>query len=443
MKQKALGIVSVVIVIFSIAFIVSTLRKPTADVNHVLGATTTPSSSSTYIFASRNMQISIPQGWESVPPTAVKPAEGFGTPLFAIRRADGACTIAYINEPIDRFNIPPLAQVSFGTRTFTANNQQFDPGWWVLASKAPAGLKFSDDTRQSIAGAMLIAQNFSDNDPTNKKWRAFVLYNEAGGIVDQSCDADYYVTLASLRPYFENTSLTSASDGTLFAQAANRPLGKTLLLFIGADGIPRTVGSFQSNGEYIRPVIYKDKIYYVRDNTLFALDLFSDTESAVDSVPQTVGTVVDFLIVKNTVFLLAAPGPACTDTGKCQSVLYRGTLASTGVEKVVEAESSSIAGYDQAENTIYLDSGYGDAGCFWNTVRRVDLTARTVSIAQNASACAEEPGYDSAVKSINAITDRFKSQLQEVTQVRVRDGHLELNPDPLDRNSASLRFSTD
>lgn len=368
-----------------------------------------------------NFEMNVAEGW-SESSVSMAPAQIPGA-LFQLDDSNSSCSIQYVRARVSDLAIPPLVQVSFGERFSTADGStQFDPSWWVHQNLAPDSLTFSDFARQPVSGEILMLSNYEDMDENSDYRRVFALFDRDGGTVAEGCVDDFYAMISSMTFAFDPVDLDSSSEGILYARISHPD--PIRLLFRSEDGISRQVDQLP-DGDFSALSVRGGMFYYITERGIASRNIFTDERSSLFVAPEG-EHVVDFLMSDDSVFVMTTPvssGMHCVDGRACTVRFHR--ITGSGAQRLPgEAYARVIVGYAATENALYVQSGYGDAGCFSAIISKYDITTGSAIEVVNTAACADESVYEDAVADVEAVTDRFSDQINSAPYVEVRNGRM-------------------
>ncbi len=366
-----------------------------------------------------------------------------GTPYFIFKRKDMACTFLYTRIAVPDFR--KYTQTSFATRVFTDKGDQLDASWYVNTSTTP-NTQFQEN-HQPIHGEIRINHYpIFGNDYDESYMRAFFLFASNGETVSDICDSEFSQMLRTLRPTYDKVPNLSNANGSLYLKSIN---GETKeknhnihLLFSHQASIPQQVMTLHSG---YQTTFFKNHLYDAYEGNIWIIDPFANTETSITKNPNIPNEEIsDFFISNDQLYYLA--GTPCDGPGPCNLNLFSVSL-NGGIPQLLaqHVAARSILGYSSAEDKLYLEGGYGDAGCFNQEFYQYTPKNREIRLIYSYAGCEGviNPAADKMTKEIHALENRFS---RSISHIHLENGNFSEPPENevlKDRNTNSFRFIFD
>lgn len=370
-----------------------------------------------FTYAPGNFSLHIPSDWTFVDGKDINAPKDLGEIQFALQKNGSQCVLAYmkLNENWGDYR----EQSSFADRVF-AGQAQIDSSWWIRSDSLPDGFEFLWEGHQSLPGEVRLDPFFYvlQSGRTDARENYFALFAQDGGTVPDQCSYEMSRILETLKGSYQKTTLTNTSTGYLLGQIS--------------DSTPETYkakqqrAGFQSSTDGVlyelflggiaegqNVTLYNNFLYYTKDANLYVQDVFSKAESRIVGSFTMNGDVInDFVISEGTIYYLLGPSCEymnCDDPKKLYSVPVVGGVSDLLYESFV---GGGIIGVDENTRTLYVEQGWGDAGCFSSTITAFDLTKKEVSDSISGGECAGD-GDNTAYYAELARLDGFHANVPE------------------------------
>lgn len=372
-----------------------------------------------------NVSFSLPPGWREIQMADSELPLGVRDIAVALYNSTMNCVIAA--GTFDQ-RAADYVQTSFGGRVESAVTQ-FDGSWFTNQAYHEENIFFSDQRRQFLAQELRHTYNLDTAD--------FVLWERSGASVPQSCDSDFVSLLQSIEHHYLPIELEVYDVGDITTRTLISPneLRSAKLLFTDTiDGNTYELADISAHGSVSRVFVVGTRLYFdgVQRDDLGAAVLpgertFSvfNTESnqlefierpAVDQNPLVASTYV----TADSLYYLSGPTSSlpCVDGPQqgCELQLYRLPLADPSAYELLATSTAAtyIIGYAKDQEALFLQSGYGDAGCVWSTIyvhaNKFTHTAATYG------GCVGEAGYAEYEREMMGLM----RQVNDVTARAVR-----------------------
>lgn len=396
----------------------------------------------TFVYAAGNFSISIPDGW-LVATTTVPLPKGFTGSRFVFTQ--GVCALAYAVGDGSLQTAGYKQTTPGGARGITAvGNTQIDSWWWVPAENLPKNFETAFEGRKPFAGEVRVssATYVAPGDMPS----AFLLYTKDGTPVPDSCDTAVEASFKTITPVFEQAALTAASSGVVRALTERIALNGSVLAFkeTGSDEYKKIT---EAKNLYIPfYTVYADKLYFIEDNALKMFDVFLGTKTSVSGVGTDSNYIVSSFFIKgDRMWYLAGSQVGCDEyKAVCELSLYE-IPAEGGISTLLATttlQSGSFMGYNKTSQTLYLSSGFGDAGCFSTQVYAYRYSDKTMSLTAEDSGCDDGSPKNTTpgAAQIAAIRNTLGPAPVEATTVRISGGHITPIKDTVEHGSQNFLF---
>lgn len=392
----------------------------------------------TFVYSEGNFSIAIPNGW-LVATTTVALPKGFSGSRFVFTQ--GVCAFAYA-EGDGSWQASGYKQTAPGERIFVGKSQ-LDSWWWVPEENLPRNFETTFEGRKQFAGEVLV--NNATYVVPGDRISTFLLYSTDGTAVPDTCVSAIEMSLKTITSVFNPASLNAASSGVLRTLTERISLEGSILAFKETgSGEYKKITSIE-NMYLPYYTVYDDKLYFIEDNALKMFDVFLGTKTSVSGVGTDSNYIVSSFFIKgDRMWYLAGSQQGCSEyKAVCELSLYE-IPAEGGISTLLATttlQSGSFMGYDKTSQTLYLSSGFGDAGCFSMQVFAYRYSDKAISLAAEDSGCddgsnAPTPGTG----QIKAIRNTLGVEPVKATTVRVSGGHLTPIKDTTEDGSQNFLF---
>lgn len=385
-----------------------------------------------------NIRFYLPKGWSEVEFKTLSYTNRLEDIRFAFKKDNSGCVIAYA-PAFSEEEWQSITQVSFGNRVFS-KDWQFDSNWYVFKDSASteSGVSFSDYKRQPLK------EDFRFSQLDRRGQVGFFLFTDNRTPVPEECSIDMNGLLTSVTRYYTPITLNEFSDGLLWVRnewhdiqrgAKDTDTGALYLLF--------TPHGENKNYEVLQLDAWAD-VFLVLENKLYSINNQQNAEGSIRSAimfadPFTgeTGTIDGTILVNRyllslyplngEIYYLASTKDSvyCLDSLRgCYTDLYK-VHPLSGVPQLLANDvlGRTILGYNKSENTLYLQDGYGDAGCFSSRFSRYVIGGGEEFIGEFGG-CFDEEGYNDTQHAIDEIYKRAGYSTDWIKAVRMSGGKL-------------------
>lgn len=202
----------------------------------------------------------------------------------------------------------------------------------------------------------------------------------------EACLSEFESILEGREVDYPSITLSTSTAGTLYIediidwydnQAGSSEIA-TRFLFDDEQGKESAVAgkAFREVREIVDPFLYKNTLYYINGNRLFAFDLFGTEPKQVRLELRNDEPIHAFHVQDNFVYFLA--GASCNEyMMKCNLDLYRFDMTTERTEKLAAGLTSrEIDGLNADKNIVYMNWTEGDAGCMWSEHESFNLISK-------------------------------------------------------------------
>jgi hypothetical protein len=393
-KRKILWVAILVLVLIAGAVVygVSTSQK-SAETE---GETTT---NGVFLYMPRNLELRLSESWESISLSGSSLPQQYSGALFALRKEDANCNLAYVRMPSNAINAYE------GERAFMVNNS-YTGDQYIGYTQGDAVV--TAYPRGFLGGN----HNWpSGNDDDVNYASAFVMYpSQEGTRLDSVCIKDMETIMGQLRRHFDPISLGADSNGILYIvservddeevdQVRFMPTGTTTAYSVmGLTATSRPQPQFTNN-----------TLYVVVQNKLTAVDPFAKTSTPLQNIEIAEGETINSFWVEGSKLIYLA-GVNCNEyMAKCDLGLYEYDLSTNMPRKLAEHLSyRNIIGYDPVAREILMTYVWADGS----------------ERSENSGVYQYASGQIQKVDSYESIQSRFVKSTATYDYVAVQTGRL-------------------
>ncbi len=357
-----------------------------------------------------NLSFRIPAGWREIKVDDVVLPVGISNPRFLFLHEQLGCVIA--GGDFDR-GAADYVQTSFGGRVFSPISQ-FDGDWYTNQAYHAEPIQFSNHSRQYLAYEIRQTYNLDNVD--------IFLWQKNNTAVPDLCNQAFELVLESTQHHFSLLVLQNYYSGTMYIRTTNigTASAETRLLFSkGDDGntyeiVELPPGTGHGGQVFVREGnLYALSEFYGIDEQSHAGVIFIDPmRSTYEEIPLAPGgerVIAQYVTADTLYFLSASSSGFCTGYREsCLTDLYAFDFE-TSERRLLSSSitSAQLSGFDKNTGTLYLQRGWGDAGCLTNEVvayqERIGLFANALSF----TGCVDDPAFSSYEADFQQLSRRF------------------------------------
>lgn len=347
-----------------------------------------------FTFAPGNFSLHVPSDWTFVDSKDINAPKDLGEIQFALQKNGSQCVLAYMKINTDWHE--HRQQSSFADRVFVGQSQ-IDSSWYVRKDSLPDGFEFLWDGHQSLPGEVRVdfVSDLFETGHKDERISGFALFARDGGTVPDQCSYETSRILETLMSSYQKTTLSNESEGYFIARIDDST-GDTYA------GREHKAG-FQSGADHMlyevfvggvadgrHATLYNNFLYYTKDANLYVQDVFSRAESRiVGSFTMNEDVINDFVISQGTIYYLLGSECEymnCDEPKKLYRVPIVGGVSDLLYESFV---GGNILGVDENTRTLYVEHGWGDAGCFSADITAFDIDTKEVKETISGGECAD------------------------------------------------------
>lgn len=324
------------------------------------------------------------------------------------------CGVAFIDQ---RQIFGTYQQVSFAERILTLDHAQLDGSYYVPEKSGIT--EFRDVRTPTVGEVRRYHYYWREGHQPNE----ILIYALDGSVISPECDNEASIILRSLVARYDETEINSSSNGQLFIQKGG------MYFKDSDDGIVKKI--FNPGIFYQTLIFHNDQLFANTETGVQIIDFKNkQTINTMGKKLSDTDTIYGFYVADNKVYYQMGPSACIQEiTTGCPASLYEYDV-NTGQVYVLleEITHNHFRGISPGTNTLYMEQGYGDAGCLiLADIIGYDLEQKRIVDEKNFSGCiidydseTSEPLEEESLKNYRDFTDQFIGNIND--HLLIKDG---------------------